>query len=161
MTHHTNKINKDVFPQGSRTGQKLKFRNLQDVHRDQNGAVLDDAFYTPVLYNPDECETGKGILELTNRESTVPLGNGKILRVLDPNSPKPSVFQSLLPSSMKNLRDLMYAGVVCIGLALILAAVTYFFPKLFGGSLKMAGYAVMLLLTVGVVLVILDRSDTF
>ena len=160
----TDKIESMSFPAGSIAAQKMKFYNVANVHK-QGGVVRDAAFYQPVLYNVDWCQSGVGEQRgMDGTVSDIPLGNGKVISVLNPSSPNPTVVgtsNNNMVMSPVAMRNLFYIGVGLLGLALILAVVNYFAPRVFG---RFGGYVVGLvglLVLVGVIFIVMDRTDTF
>lgn len=157
----TNKMSKLTFPPASGSAQKTKFYEVADVHK-QGGVVRDASFYQPILYNVNPCLSGQ--VEgngLYGTVSDVPLGNGKTVQFLNPKSPNPINLGDISQAPDRDLRTLFYIGLGLIGLALILAVVHFFAPRVYGSFAKFVVGLVVFLVALGIVLIIMDRSDTF
>jgi len=134
-----------VFPLGTEQTQKIELLQLDDVH-EQGGVIRDLSFGVQGISHTVGCApvflSHKGVTDGTNTVAT-PADVGLLMR------------------SGLTGRNLFIAGAVLAGLALLLAVVTYFMPRLLGGLAKYSGYASVALLLVAVVLVALDRKDQF
>lgn len=145
MSKHTDKTEKHVFPLTTFQGQKLMSYDVPNIHQKypvyRNSAMhiagTDYLSSCPLVFLNSE-----GVSDGTNTFATVGMAN--------------------VASDAKNMmRPLFIIGCVLVGLALVLGAVSYFRPMMFGKMTQYVTYAVLGLFLVGLIMVVMDRNDTF
>lgn len=142
MSKITDKPEKHVFPLGTYQGQKMMSYDVPNIHQTY-----------PVYRDSGMHIEGYDYLSGCAKNYLTPLGvsNGT------------NTFANFQMANMVTdaMRPMFITGCVLAGLALILAAVYYVRPAVFGTMAKYVVYVVLAMFVAGLILVVLDRDDTF
>lgn len=118
---NVSKIESDVFPQGSQVGQKINFRELNNVHTDQNGATFNPLIGGRGVPTSFGCGSQVGMTQgMNGNVSDIKLGTGQTLTLVNPSSPRPTVFTNSMFGPLPVGRDLFYAGIIICGVSNII-----------------------------------------